>query len=131
MSHDAPLQIDALMALAQASQAVTQACDCAIETYRAWTRMPVEFPEQQMRVVGTLLGDPYDEPTFAEYHPAGTRYWSDDAPIAPRHYPANRSAVLQCGVCGRCCLKYVEAGGYYVEPRIRALDPALLVDAAL
>jgi hypothetical protein len=34
-------------------------------------------------------------------------------------------------VCGRVCLSYVEAGGYYVEPRIRALDPGLLVDAPL
>lgn len=131
MTTDAPLQTEQLMALAQASQAVTQACDCAIETYREWTRVPVEFPESRMRVVGTLRGDPYDEPTFAEYHPAGTRYWSADAPIAPRHYPYNRCAVLQCGVCGRCCLKYVEAGGYYVEPRIRALDPALIADAPL
>jgi hypothetical protein len=31
-------------------------------------------------------------------------------------------------VCGRACLKYVEAGGYYVEPRVRALDPELIVD---
>lgn len=131
MSHDAPLQFDQLMALARASRAVTQACDCAIDSYREWTRIPVEFPEPQMRVVGTMVGDPYDEPTFAEYHPAGTSYWSVDAPIAPRHYPVNRCTVLECGVCGRCCLKYVEAGGYYVEPRIRALDPALLVDAAL
>jgi hypothetical protein len=36
--------------------------------------------------------------------------------------------VAQCTVCGRCALRYVEAGGYYVEPRIRALDPRLIVD---
>jgi hypothetical protein len=81
-----------------------------------------------MRIAGTLAGDPYDDPTFAEYHPAGTHYWSADAPIAMRHFPYNRCSVLQCRECGRCCLKYVEAGGYYVEPRIRALNPELIVD---
>lgn len=131
MSADRTLQPDELMALARASQAVTVPCACAIDTYRAWTKVPVEFPEQQMRTVGTLVDDPYVEATFEEYHPHGTGYWSPDAPIALRHYPANRSTVLQCGVCGRCCLKYVEAGGYYVEPRIRALDAALIVDAAV
>jgi hypothetical protein len=30
-----------------------------------------------------LFDDPYEEQTFAEFHPAGTRYDSDAAPIAP------------------------------------------------
>jgi hypothetical protein len=128
MSADKKLSFDELMALARASSAVTHDCTCAIETCREWTRVPASFPEQQMRSVGTLAGDPYAEATYAEYHPAGTHYWSADAPIAWRHYPFNRCGVFQCTVCGRCCLKYVEAGGYYVEPRMRALDPALLVD---
>lgn len=128
MAADRPMQLDELKALAEASAKVTQPCACAIDTYRGWTRIPVEFPEQQMRVVGTLVEDPYAEPTFAEYHPDGTEYWSPQAPIALRHYPFNRCSVLRCTVCGRAALKYVEAGGYYVEPRIRALDPALVVD---
>lgn len=33
--------------------------------------------------------------------------------------------------CGRYCLTDVEAGGYYVEPRVRALIPELLADAPL
>lgn len=117
-----------VMELARASAAVTRDCPCAIDSYREWTRVPVSFPEPQMRVCGTLLDDPYVEPTFAEFHPAGTNYWSADAPIALRHFPCNRCAVLRCVECGRACLKYVEAGGYYVEPRIRALDPRLIVD---
>jgi hypothetical protein len=120
-----------LKMLADASGVVTRPCDCAIDSYREWTRMPAGFPEQQMRTLGTLVDDPYVEATFAEYHPAGTHYWSPDAPIAPRYFPANRCMVLQCSVCARCCLSYVEAGGYYVEKRVRALDPALLVDAPL
>jgi hypothetical protein len=128
MTAEKKLQFDELMALAKASAAVTRDCACGIESYGEWTRIPVSFPEQQMRVAGTLVDDPYVEATYTEFHPAGTSYWSADAPIAWRHYPFNRCSVLECTVCGRCCLKYVEAGGYYVEPRIRALDPRLLVD---
>ena len=122
------MTVDELKSLAQASAAVTRPCACAIDTYREWTRIPPDFPEERMRTVGTLVADPYGDPTFAEYHPDGTTYWSADAPIAPRHYPYNRADVQQCTVCGRCALRYVEAGGYYVEPRIRALDPKLIVD---
>jgi hypothetical protein len=129
MSTTHKLSFDELLRLAQASHAVTRACACDLASYREWTRIPASFPEQQMRVVGTLVDDPYVEATYAEYHPAGTGYWSANAPIAWRHFPYNRCEVLQCALCGRCALKYVEAGGYYVEPRVRLLDPQLLVDA--
>lgn len=120
-----------LMELARASRGVTRACACGIDGYREWTRISADFPQAQMRTAGSLAGDPYLEATYAEYHPDGTGYWSPDAPIAPRFFPYNRCTVQQCTVCGRTCLSYVEAGGYYVEPRIRALVPALLVEAAL
>jgi hypothetical protein len=125
------LTFDGLMELARSSSSAARACPCAIDKYGEWTRIPADFPQAQMRTVGTLAGDPYVEATYAEYHPQGTGYWSPDAPIAPRFFPYNRCTVLQCTACGRGCLSYVEAGGYYVEPRIRALDPALLVDAPL
>jgi hypothetical protein len=128
MTADQKIQFDELLRLARDSRAVTRACSCGIERYREWTRIPADFPEQQMTTVGTLADDPYVEATYAEHHPAGTHYWSAEAPIALRHFPYNRCSVLQCTVCGRACLKYVEAGGYYVEPRVRALDPELIVD---
>jgi hypothetical protein len=131
MAYDEKIQFERLVELAVNSAAVTRACACAIASYAEWSRIPVSFPEAQMRVIATLAGDPYDEPTFVEFHPAGTNYWSKDAPIAVRHFPYNRCTVLQCTDCGRCCLKYVEAGGYYVEPRIRALAPELVVDQPL
>lgn len=81
--------------------------------------------------MGTLREDPYEEPTFAEYHPQGTTYDSVDAPIAPRYYPANLSQVSRCMNCSRYYLRYNEAGGYFTELRIRALRPELLADAAL
>jgi hypothetical protein len=128
MSNENKLQLTDLIRLATTSQAVTQACTCAIDSHRGWTRIPPEFPASQMVVAGTLVDDPYVEATFVEYHPHGTDYWSPAAPIALRHYPYNRCSVLQCSACGRCCLTYVEAGGYYVEERIRALLPELIVD---
>jgi hypothetical protein len=131
MAPDEKITLERLMELASESAAVSRRCACAIDSYREWSGIPVSFPAEKMRVVGTLAGDPYEDPTFAEFHPAGTHYWSADAPIAMRHFPYNRCTVLQCSECGRCCLKYVEAGGYYVEPRIRALDPELIVDQPL
>jgi hypothetical protein len=128
MAPDHRLTTDELTTLAQASAAVTRSCNCGIDTLREWSRVPLDFPQAQMRTVGTLLDDPYADPTFAEYHPDGTSYWSPDAPIALRHFPYNRCTVQQCTVCGRACLGYVEAGGYFVEPRVRALDPRLIVD---
>jgi hypothetical protein len=128
MSAARKMDFDDLMRLALASDAVTRACACDLRAYREWTRIPASFPEQQMRLAGTLVDDPYLEATYAEFHPAGTHYWSADAPIAWRHFPYNRCEVLLCSVCERCCLKYVEAGGYYVEPRVRLLEPELLVD---
>lgn len=129
MMPEHALDIDGLTALAQASARVADDCNCEIASYLGWTRTPVSFPQSQMRPAGTLAGDPYAEPTFAEYHPHGTNYWSPDAPIAIHYFPYNRCAVQQCTVCLRYCLTYVEAGGYYVEPRIRALDVRLIVDA--
>jgi hypothetical protein len=128
MAHDDKLRIAALKALAASSRAVVLPCACAIDSYREWTRVPPEFPEQQMQTIGTLVDDPYQEATWDEYHPAATSYWSPDAPIAVGHFPYNRCVVWQCTVCGRCALHYVEAGGYYVEKRLRALDPDLIAD---
>ncbi|WP_034295286.1 hypothetical protein [Herbaspirillum sp. RV1423] len=124
------LDSDGLRALAQRSAAVTAACACAEADLSCWTSTPLSFPESQLKDVGTLLADPYDEPGFAEYHPHGTRYESGDAPIAPRYFPYNRCNVSACAICGRCYLRYTEAGGYFVDRRIRALNrPGLVVDA--
>jgi hypothetical protein len=77
-----------------------------------------------------LLEDPFIDPTFAEFHPSGTRYDSPDAPIAPRYYPYNRCNITKCQVCSRYFLRYTEAGGYFVDRRIRLLVSERLIDAA-
>lgn len=131
MANDDTLNLDKLKALAATSDAVTCPCDCALDGFQGWTRMPAEFPEEQMQTVGTLVEDPYLEATYTEYHRNGSDYWSANAPIAIDYYPYNRCTVLRCKVCGRCCLHYVEAGGYYVEKRIRKLAPEWIVDVPL
>jgi hypothetical protein len=125
------LDFATLTQLAQASAAITTPCSCTAVPLTAWQAVPLSLAPNSLEDVGTLMRDPYDEPTFAEYHPAGTRYHSDDAPVAPRFYPYNRCTVARCRDCGRCYLRYNEAGGYFTELRIRALQPALLVDASL
>lgn len=128
MAAEDIISYESLLTLARHSAAVTRECTCGLAACAGWERIEVSFPEKQMCILGTLLGDPYDEPTYTEYHPAGTNYWSSDAPIAVRHFPYNRCSVWQCMVCNRCYLMYTEAGGYYVERRIRRLDPRLIVD---
>ncbi|MBP1204147.1 hypothetical protein JOD97_002161 [Duganella sp. 1411] len=120
----------ALSQLAQASSAVSMPCGCNTVSMAAWQALPMTLELDRFEDVGTLMEDPYDEPTFVEFHPNGTRYESADAPISPRYFPYNRCTVARCMSCGRHYLRYNEAGGYFTELRIRALQPALLVDAA-
>ena len=124
------IDFPALSVLAAASARITKKCSCCSVPLDAWQRLPTSLELERFEEVGTLREDPYEEPTFAEYHPQGTRYDSEDAPIAPRYYPANLSQVARCLDCGRYYLRYNEAGGYFTELRIRALRPELLADAA-
>nr|WP_080569688.1 hypothetical protein [Cupriavidus necator] len=125
------MQFDSLQSLARRTDAVTSDCACSAPELDEWTSLPVSFPEQQLSVIGTLVRDIYTEATFAEYHPHGTTLWSAKAPIAPLYYPYNRCTVSECSACQRVYLRYVEGGGYFVDPRIRRLRTSVLVDALL
>jgi hypothetical protein len=120
-----------LAAGASPSMAAEPSCACAAHRFAGWQSVPLSFPEADMETIGTLWQDPFVDPTFLDYHPDRTRYESPDAPIAPRFYPYNRCVVQCCRICGRARLRYVEAGGYFVDPRIRDLTVNLLVDAPL
>ena len=122
------IDFSGLKELAVVSAKINKKCSCSIVSLDAWQKLPISLELNQFEEVGTLMEDPYDEPTFAEYHPRGTRYESADAPIAPRYYPCNRSQIMRCIVCGRSFLHYNEAGGYFTELRFRALRPELLFD---
>ncbi|MGF6905153.1 hypothetical protein [Paraburkholderia sp. GAS348] len=120
-----------LMQLAIRSEAVSQACSCMNTPVVGWESMPLSLREGQLRELGTLSCSEEEEAPFDEYHPDGTRYWSADAPIAPRYFPYNRCNVWECIVCGRCFLRYTEGGGYFVDRRIRLINASLIVDAPL
>lgn len=123
------IAFEPLMRLAHASASVTTPCRCTKESLAAWRAFPLSLELDRFEEVGTLFDDPREEPTFAEFHPSGTRYDSDLAPIAPAFYPYNRCAVARCLDCGRQYLRYNEAGGYFTELRIRALQPEIIVDS--
>jgi hypothetical protein len=102
-------------------------CDaCAPLQQPGWESIPSHFARDRLHRVGTLQPPGDDEPTLQEHHPAGTRFWSPDAPIAPAFHPANRCDVWQCMACNRAFLRYTEYGGYYQDERIRLLDPELI-----
>ncbi|WP_246794546.1 hypothetical protein [Burkholderia perseverans] len=124
------LDAAALLALAQASEARhPPACDCRKTSLDGWVSQPLSLDEAMLAQVGTLRADDGREPSYDEYLPDGLQYWSPEAPIAPRHFPYNQCDVWTCKTCGRLMLRYVEGGGYFVDRRIRAVRPDLIVDA--
>jgi hypothetical protein len=125
------LDFSALTALAAASSAVTRDCACNSRPLLGWESFPASLDLSMFENIGTLFEDPFAEPTFAEYHPHKTRYDSADAPVAPRYFPYNRCELARCRLCARIYLRYAEAGGYFVDQRMRLLRAELLADAPL
>lgn len=125
-ADDLPLlDAAALRALAAARQAIS-GCACRRWVCPGWESTG-ELPRPpQWQRVGTLRAAGDAEPTLQEWHPAGTHYWDPQAPISVAHHPANRAEVWCCSGCGRVLLAYVEAGGYYSDPRVREVAPALV-----
>jgi len=115
-----------LHALAQAAPGPSDCAACGTLNCPGWEALPGWFDDSALLTLGTLR-DGSDEPTWEEHHPQGTRTDSPTAPIAPAYHPYNRSDVMACRACGRLFLHYTEAGGYYVERRVRAVDAALVV----
>ena len=131
-TNERPLDAQALRRLAgEVDPASRLACACSVLHCPGWESLPSSFAPALLRRVGTLASAPRDaEPPLDEYHPDGTSYWSADAPVAIDHFPYNCCDVWLCRQCRRSFLRYTEYGGYYVDHRIRELDPALIVDAA-
>lgn len=111
-------------------KAPVRACSCALGPCPGWESFTEErWPKTQMRPLGTLRDPALYEPTTDEYHPAGTRYESPGAPIAVHFFPYNRCDVYACELCERVLMRYTEFGGYYVDHRVRQLDPTLVVQS--
>lgn len=129
-TEQAPLLAAELKALAE--QKPPSPCRCSLGACVAWESVPGErWPAAQLTRLGSLR--PADrfgpEPTYEEFHPDKTRYDSPDAPIAPAFFPYNRCDVFSCAACDRVLLKYTEYGGYYVDDRVRVVQPVLVSDA--
>ncbi|MGY6153555.1 hypothetical protein [Paraburkholderia graminis] len=121
-----------LLELARAAEVRASApCPCMKTPLDGWQSQPLSLDETQFGEIGTLSTEDYIEPTFSEYLPGKTTYWSVDAPIAPRYFPYNRCAVWECKLCGRLYLHYTEGGGYFVDRRIRAVKAGLVEDVPL
>ena len=120
------LSATSLQQAAECRQA--QACNCALGACPGWESFTEErWPKDQMRALGTLRDADIYEATSEEFHPNGTRYDSPGAPIAIDFFPYNRCDVYACEACQRVLLRYTEFGGYYVDHRVRELDPALVL----
>ncbi len=126
-----PTELNA-QALRGIAQSKPEACDCALKACRGWESVSDDrWPAAQMALAGTLrrpVPEGQTELTFEEFHPNGTRYESANAPVAPDHFPFNRSDVYACARCQCAVLRYTEYGGYYVDQRVRLVDADLVVD---
>jgi hypothetical protein len=121
------IKLEQLKQLALVSGAVTRPCGCALIPLPGWERVPPSFPETQMRRIGLLYDEAGGWLSYQEYHPSGTNYWSEDAPVALHYYPYNGCSVQQCAECERVYLRYAEGAGHHMEQRIRALSHPLLI----
>lgn len=96
-----------------------------------WESLSAPLGPPQLEAVGTLRDPALDEPTVVERHATGTpptHYWHPRAPVSTSHFPYNRCSVWRCPQCRRGFVQYTEAGGYYVDHRIREVDPTLIED---
>ena len=101
---------------------------CAALRCAGWESITAPLGAPQLQPLGTLRDPAIDEPTFLERHSPGTDFWHAQEPVAVAHFPYNRCSVWCCPQCRRGFLQYTEAGGYYVDHRLRAIDPALIGD---
>jgi len=109
------------------SPAATPAgCACVHLKAPGWESITAPIGAPLLKKLGTLREPDEPEPTVQELHRDGSRYGSAHAPVAPDWFPYNRCEVWACAACGRGFLQYTEFGGYYVDHRLRELDPGLL-----
>ena len=110
-----------------ATQQSQQCPNCASHNFSCWETILSTFDRDALQMVGTLQVPDAIE-NWDEYHPHGTDQLSANAPIAVKFHPYNSSDVYQCQQCQTVYLRYTEYGGYYVDERIRVVNPELIVD---
>lgn len=114
-----------LLEIANSSPSKKNCPSCAPLVCNGWETVPGTFNLNSLKAIGTLRIDGAAE-YWDEDHPDGTNLWSEDAPISIQYHPYNRSDVCECQECKRKYLRYTEYGGYYIDERIRVLNPKLI-----
>jgi hypothetical protein len=104
--------------------ATPEGCACAHLRCTGWESVGAPLAPPLVRRLGTLVDPDDPDPTVEEV--PGSRYWAADTPIDPAYFPVNRCTVWACVSCGRGFLQYTEYGGYYIDHRLRQVDPALV-----
>jgi hypothetical protein len=121
------LSAENLMQLCDENLSTT--CDCPLQQHDGWQSIAEHrWPQEHLKERGTLRKSNFEEPSFVEHHPNGTRFESSNAPVAVEFFPYNRCMVFSCDLCHQVALKYTEAGGYYVEQRARRITTELIVN---
>ena len=120
------LSREQLLDIANSPSAAEGCTECSLLSSPGWKSKPGYFDLSKLLIVGTLRIEGAQE-SWDEYHPDGTSFWSEDAPISTQHHPYNRSDVLECGCCKKKFLHYTEYGGYYLDERIRELNAHFIV----
>lgn len=120
------LDTSQLLQIAQSQPTQSECESCAPLSCKGWESLPSGFDSETLIPIGTLRIEGAQE-SWDEHHPNGTNQWSADAPISATHYPYNRSDIFECKSCKRKFLRYTEYGGYYLDERIRELNPDLIV----
>ncbi len=118
----------AALAAAVSAASTTGCVHCRELHASGWESVTGPISAPLLEPVGTLRDPAIEEPTLEERHAPGTSYWHARAPIVPMLFPYNRCTVWRCPQCHRGFLQYTEAGGYYVDHRLRELDPTLIED---
>lgn len=119
------LNTNQLLEIARSVATNAKCGKCLPLSCKGWESVPSGFDSELLTPIGTLRIEGAQE-SWDEHHPDGTNQWSSDAPISPKHYPYNRSGVFECKSCKRKFLRYTEYGGYYLDERIRELNPDLI-----
>ncbi len=119
--------LDAAALRAALAPAGAGCAHCANLRCPGWESVTAPVQAPRLEAVGTLRDPAIDEPTLTEVHADGSGYWSARAPVALAAFPYNRCEVWRCPQCRRGFLQYTEFGGYYVDHRMREIDPELIV----
>ena len=122
------LTLQALVALANSPFTHKQCDGCVGLICDGWESIPATFDRKQLELIGSMRSDDAMN-NWRESHPLGTNSWSVNAPIAFGYHPYNKCDIYQCISCARKYLRYTEYGGYYLDERIRFLNPALITNS--